>query len=64
MNLVFGYGSIFFFSIDIYIKLNTSIYKLGIINSDKIDILYNYFKKDFLLDFIPYMGTLISLLTE
>lgn len=45
MTLFFGYCSLAIFSLDIIIKFNTAIYKLGILSYDKIDIMNNYLKK-------------------
>lgn len=64
MSLFFGYSSLFIFILDSLIKLNTAIYKLGVISIKKEEIFQNYVKKDFLLDYLPNFGTLLSLIFE
>lgn len=64
MTLFFGYSSLTLFTIDIWIKFNTAIYKLGIIKTDKLEIIKHYFKNSFSLDFIANMGIWLSLVTE
>ena len=58
-KIVYDY-TIYFYILDIFIRMNTGIYNKGIIVYKKSEILGKYFRNQFFLDLITIIPTLIN----